>query len=145
MFFSHVVRSEDRDKRCGRRGPFYIRTPMRILAFDQTHRADHFKTKRPRGFDGVDRRSSRRANIVDDHDLRTGLAKAFNTLAGAVLLLGLADEEAVQSSAGDGYRDDNWIGAHRQSADGTRFPALLANFFEKYLADQLAAAGVERS
>ena len=61
-----------------------------------------------------------------------------------MLLLGLADEEAVQGSAGDGDGDDDGVGAHGQSSDGVGVPALRAHFLKKNLADQLRAASIER-
>ena len=85
------------------------------------------------------------ADIVDDHYARAFFAEAFDTLAGAVLLLGFADEEAMQGSAGDGDGHYDRIGSHGQSAYRIGVPALAPHFIEEYLADQLRATSVERS
>src|SRR5271169_3618149 len=135
MLFSHFGRRENRNKRCGGCGLFYVGTAVRILSFDQAHRADYFEPKGTGDFNGVDRGSSRRADIVDDHDGRAGFAEAFDALAGSVLLFGFANQEAMQRAACDSHGDDNWVSAQGESADGGWFPALLANFFQKYLAD----------
>ena len=71
-------------------------------------------------------------------------AEAFDALAGAVLLLGFADKEAVDFAAGYGDGYDDGVGAHGQSADGFGFPPELANFFKENFARELCPAGIER-
>ena len=70
--------------------------------------------------------------------------EAFDALASAMLLLGLADEKAMHLAARHRYSYDNRIGAHSQSADGICFPALLADLIEENFANQLRAASIER-
>ena len=60
---------------------------MGILTLDQAHCADDFETEGAGRFDGIDRRSSRGADIVDDDDRRARLAEALDALSGSVLLL----------------------------------------------------------
>src|SRR5437868_4170334 len=104
---------------------------MRVLAFDQAHCADYFETICAGRFNGLDRRSPSCADVVNDNNPRAGLTEALDTLASPMLLLGFTNQEAMQRAAGDGDCDDNGVRAHRQSADGGRFPALLANFLQK--------------
>jgi len=71
------------------------------------------------------------------------LTEAFDALAGTVFLLGFADEEAVERSAGDGDGD------HDGSAPMVSPPMASAcqawrAFHRERLADQLRAAGIER-
>src|SRR5437016_11924781 len=145
MLLPYFGCGKDRDEVRGRGGFLYIRSTMGILALDEAHHANHFESEFTGRFDGLHGRGSGGANIVHDHHLRAFLAEAFDTLASTVLLLGLTHEEAVYGSAGDSDGDDDGVGAHGQSADGGRFPALLADFSEKDFANELCSVGVESS
>lgn len=118
---------------------------MGILALDQAHDANDFESEVARRFDGINCRSSSRANVVDDHDFGTRLAEAFDALSSPVLLLRFADQKTVQRPAGNHDGDDDGIGTQRKSANGAWLPALLVDFVEENLAGELRAAGIERS
>src|SRR5262249_35024137 len=83
------------------------------------------------------------ADVIDNDDFGALLAEAFDTLTSTVLLLGFADEEAVELAAGDGYSNDDRVGSHGESTDGWGLPAALANLVEDNVAGELGAAGVE--
>src|SRR5260221_13997562 len=145
MLLSHFGCRKDRDEICGGGGFFYIWAAIGIRTLDEAHNAYYFKAIVACGFDGLHGGGTGGAHIVHDHHLRAFLAEAFDTLAGAVLLLGLAHEEAVDGSAGDSEGDYDGVRTHGQSADCGRFPALLADFSEEDFADELRAAGVART
>ena len=118
MHFPHIIRGEDRHERRWRSSLLHVRTAVGFFALYQAHHTDHFESELARGFDGLNGRSSGGANVVHDHHARALFAKAFDPLAGAVLLLGLPHQKAVDLSAGDSYGHDNRVCAHSQSADG---------------------------
>src|SRR5258708_32786203 len=100
MLLSHFGCGKDRDEICGGGGFFYIWAAIGILTLDEAHNAYNFKAIVACGFDGLYGGGTRGAHIVHDHHLRAFFAEAFDTLAGAVLLRGLAHEEAGDGSAG---------------------------------------------
>jgi len=117
---------------------------MRFLAFDQAHDADYFEAEFAGSFDGLDSGRSGGANIVHNHHCGAFLREAFDASGGTVLFLRLAHQETMNRPTGYGYCDHDRIGAHRETADGFRFPFLLTNLLQKYLASQLRAAAVKR-
>src|SRR5208283_5133694 len=70
--------------------------------------------------------------------------KAFDALAGAVLLFGFSNQKPMQGSAYDRNRHNDGIRTHGQSADRVGVPALAAHFVKKHLAGELCAASVQR-
>src|ERR1019366_4234717 len=144
MLFPYLIRREDRDEVGGGGGFFYTGASAGILALDEGHNADHFEAEFAGRFDGLHGGGSGGANIVHDHHPRAFFAEAFDALAGAVLLLRLAHEEAVEGSASDSDGHYDGVGTHGQSADGIGVPSLAAHFIEENLADQLRAASVKR-
>src|SRR5580700_9580503 len=79
---------------------------------DQAHHADDFKSKFAYRLDRLNCRRSRSADVIHDHDARTLLSKAFDPLSRAMLLLGFADEKAVNLAAGHGHGYHHGIGPH---------------------------------
>ena len=87
-------------------------------------------------------------------DARALLAKSFNAAAGAVGLLGLADQKAVEQGragmflrapgAGRGHIGDDGVGAHGESADGFGVDSVCFQQFENGVAGEAAAFGVQR-
>lgn len=144
MLFSHVGRGEDRDEGRRRSSFLDIWKAVGLLALDEAHDADDIESEIAGRIDGLDGRGARGADIVDDDDTCTFLAKAFDTLAGTVLLLGLADEEAMERAAY--YRDanHNWVSAHSEAADGVGVPVLRPHFFQEDQAGEARSASVKR-
>src|SRR5260370_13141500 len=95
---------------------------MRTL--DEAHNAYYFKAIVACGFDGLHGGGTGGAHIVHDHYLRAFLAEAFDTLAGAVLLLGLAHEEALDGSAGDSASHYPGLRTHSHSPDSAHSPPI---------------------
>ena len=110
-----------------------------------THDSSYIEAKVTRRLNGLNGRRAGGTDIVHDDHARAFFAKAFDALARAVLLFGLTHQESVQRAAGYGNGHDDGIGTHGQSADGIGVPPLTAHFIKEDLADQLRAAGVERS
>src|SRR5450631_763746 len=144
VLFPYLIGRKDRNKGSGRGGFFYTGAAVGILALDEAHRADHFEAVFSRRFDGLHGGGPGSAHIVHDHHARAFFTEALDALAGAVLLLGFAHEEAVQGPAGDGDGHDDGVGTHGQSSNGVGFPALLADFIEEDFTDELRATSVER-
>src|ERR1700675_2016708 len=100
MLFSDLIRRKNRDEIRGRGGFFYAGSAGGILALNQAHNAGHFEAVLAGSFNGLHGGGSGGAYIVHDNHLRAFFAEAFDALAGAMLLLGLTDQEAVHSSTG---------------------------------------------
>src|ERR1700691_250696 len=145
MLFPYIGCGENRDKVRGHGGFFHMGTAMSILTLDQAHCAYHFETVFAGSFNGLHGRGAGSTHVIHDHDPCAFFSEAFDALAGAVLLFGFAYKESVESAAGDGNGYDDWVGAHGESTDRVGLPALLADFIEKDLPNQLRAPGVERS
>src|SRR5580704_9754749 len=77
VFRAHIASGEDGDERSLGRGPFYAGPSLGFLALHQAHRTDYLKPKFSRRFDGLNRRRTGGADIVDDHHFRALLAKTF--------------------------------------------------------------------
>ena len=111
------------------------------------------------GFDGRDGAAAGGADVVDDDDLRSLFEEAFDLAAGAVGLLGFADEEALQElrcrvggieallegvpRAGAGGVGDERVGSHGEAADGFGLREMLADEVVEDQAGEAAAFGVE--
>src|SRR6185437_9026575 len=76
-------------------------------------------------------------------DLGAFLAKAFDPLSGAVLLLGLTHEESIYVPAGHGNRDGQWIRAHGEPTDSIGLPTAGVYFIQQCLASELGSASVQ--
>src|SRR5579863_1258114 len=101
MLCPHVFGAEKAQERSAARGPFHCGTAVGFFAFDNTHDSSDDHAGLARGFNRVDGGGAGGADVVDDNDAGAFAAEAFNAAACAVLLLGLADEEAVkEGSAG---------------------------------------------
>src|SRR5262245_9202829 len=144
VFPAHVLGFEDRHEWRRRRSLLDARPSASFFTLYQTHHAHHFESELARRLDRLHGGGARGADVVDDHDLGTLLAKAFNALSHAVLLLCLADKKPVPLAAGHGNRDHDRICAHGQAADGLRFPSALPDFFGEDLSGELRPARIER-
>src|SRR2546428_12130498 len=80
-----------------------------FLALNQAHDANNLETEIPGGVDCLNRRGSRGADIIRNHNARPFFLKAFNSLLGTVLLVRLADQKSVQLAARDRHGGHNWI------------------------------------
>lgn len=112
------------------------------------------------GLHGEDGGAAGGADVVDDDDGGAGLEETFDPAAGAVGLLGFADEEAVEEfglgvggeiTAGDGRPGagagdvgDKGVGAHGEAADGDGVGDVPADEVVEEEAGEAAALGVER-
>ena len=128
MFGADVVGRKQAKKRSTLRSNFDGGAAVRFLALDD---ADHGGDNHS-GFagclDGVDGGGAGGADVVHDDHAGAGLVEAFNAAAGAVGLLGLADEETVEQwcggagkrapCAGGGHVGDDGVRAQGESADG---------------------------
>src|SRR5689334_11238746 len=94
MFLPHIVRPKDGNEGRDARRFLHIRSSFGFFPLHQAHNAHYFKSELARSLDGLDSRSSRRANIVDDDNARAFLPKALNTLPGAVLFPTLANQKS---------------------------------------------------
>src|SRR5579872_1296067 len=143
MLFAHVTRGENRDERGGRGSLFYIRASIGFFALDQTHHANDIESELACRFDRLDGGGPGRADVVDDDDAGTLLAKALDALSGAVLLLSLANQKSIQLTADYGHGDDDGISAHGKPADRLRLPASLADLFQEDFSGKVRTFGVE--
>ena len=69
--------------------------------------------------------------------------ETLDALSGAVLLLGFANEEAVEFAADHRNRHHDRVRAHRQAADGLRFPPALPDLFQENFPCQPRTFGIE--
>jgi hypothetical protein len=124
------------------------------------------------GLDGGDSGTARGADVVDDDDRRAGVEEALNAAAGAVSLLGLADQEAVEERgrragvfvgkfklggegdnlvvvaespgrSGGGIGDER-VGSHGEASDGEGVGHVLADDVVEDQAGETASLSVER-
>ncbi len=89
MFPAYVIGGKNCNERSRRGGFFYIGTAAGILAFDQAHCADYFKTKFTGGFDSLHGRRSGSAYVIHDDNARAFFAETLDTLTGAMLFSAL--------------------------------------------------------
>ena len=73
-----------------------------LFAVDQAEDAGDVHAGFAGGFDGGDGGAAGGADVVDDDDVGSGMEEALDLAAGAVGLLGFADEEAVDERWRDG-------------------------------------------
>src|ERR1039458_10035874 len=99
MLLSDFSCSVDGDKGRGRGCFFYVGTALCILALDQANHAGDIESGLAGRFDRLHSGATGRANIIHDDHARALFAEAFDALACAVLLFGLAHQKAVQRSA----------------------------------------------
>lgn len=142
MLRPHVIGRKDRHELRRGRGSLNRGAPICFLALYQTHRTNHFESEFACGFDRLNRGSARGADIIHNHDWRPFFAKALDAPAGSVLFFAFANEKTMNAAARHRDGDDDWICAHRQSANGLRLPAMRANFLQKHLASESRAASV---
>ena len=140
----HIVRRKHRNEPCRRSRMLDTKASLCLLAFDQAHDADNLEAKFARSFDGLDRRGSSRADVIDDHYPGALFAKALDALTSTMLFLSLTYQECVDIAAYDGDRYSKRISTHRQPADRFRIPTPRANLIQKNLSRQLSAACIER-
>jgi hypothetical protein len=105
-------------------------------------------------FDRVDGGAAGGADVVDDDDARAFTAEAFDAAAGAVGLLGLAHQEAVQQRragmlkrpprTGRGDIRHDGVSPHGQAADSVGLDVAGFEEFEDGVAGEAAALGVQR-
>src|SRR5438067_823144 len=99
VFFPHLSGGEDADELRSLGGLLNLRTPACLLPLNQTNHAGDLKAEFARRLDCLDRRRPGRADIINNHNPRAALSKAFDALPCAVLLLSLADDESVNIEA----------------------------------------------
>jgi len=105
------------------------------------------------GFNGVDGGGAGGANVVDNDDANAGTAEPFNAAAGAVSLLGFANEKAVEERRGGvglgspgacgGYVGDDGVRAKRESADCFCVDVILIEKLKNGVAGKASAFCVE--
>jgi hypothetical protein len=102
MHLSHIIRCEDCYKRRRRCSLIHARATVGFFAFHQAHHANDSESEFARGLDRLNRGSSSGANVIHNHHARAFFTKAFDPLAGTVLLLALPNQKTVDLSAGYG-------------------------------------------
>src|SRR5581483_3901345 len=143
VFFANVGRGKNGNEGRGGSGFFNVRASFRFFPLDQAHHANDLESEFAGGFDGLNGRGARGADIVDNNDSRAFFSKAFDTLASAVLLLGFAYQKAAEITAEHRDRNHDRISSHGQAADGLRLPSTLANFLEKNFPGEARALGIK--
>jgi len=154
VFFADVLCGEDGDEGNGASGLLDGRAAVSLLAFDEAGDGDDVETELLGGFNGLDSGGSGGANVIDDDDLGAFFAEAFDSLGHAMLLLGLADQEAVDESVTGGFAmallstessdgDDDGVGAHGEATDSLGVPAASANLVEENASGKLGAVGMK--
>lgn len=145
VFFSHIARCENGDewRRVG--GFFYVGSAVCLFTLHQTHHPNYLESKLASSLDGLHRRSARSADIVDNDYACALLAETLDALSGAMLLFGLAYQEAMQIAADDRNGDNDRVGTEGETTDGFGLPPALADFFEEDLAGKTRTLGIERS
>jgi len=134
------------------------RAAVGLFTLDQADHGGNAHSRLAGGFDGVDGRGAGGAHVIHDDHARASTAEALDAAAGAVRLLGLAHEEALEHlrfglaalncldgapSSGDGNRRNDGVRAHGQSADGLGLNAAPFEQINNGLAGVPAALGVE--
>src|SRR5579872_1185787 len=144
MLLPYIARSKDRHKRRRRGSLLHIRPSVRLFALHQAHHASDFESKFSGGFDRLNGRRSRGANIIHDHHSRRLAAEALDPLPRSMLLFSLAHQKTIQSPAShrDGYHDR--IGSHSQPPNCLRVPASSLDFFQKNLPRELRSTRIKR-
>ena len=142
-----------------------------LFAIDQAEDAGDGHSGVAGGLDGSDGGATGGADVVDDDDGGAGVEKAFDAAAGAVGLLGLADEESVEEwgrgagvfvgevelggegddfvvvaegpGGGGGGVGDERVGSHGEASDGEGGGHLFADEVVEDQAGETASLGVE--
>ena len=122
------------------------------FGFFAFYQADHGKDLHScvtRGFDRGDCRCARGAHVIHDDHRSSRLAKTLNASSGAVSLLGLAYQKAIdylrtrsfQSMPGARccYVADHWVCSQRQSPNSARLELMLSDEIEDRKAGEAAA------
>ena len=159
MSGANVARGEDADERRSGGSGFDVGAAA-LLAVDQAEDSYDDHAGLARGFDGGDGGASGGADIIDDDDRRFLFEEAFDFAAGAVGLLGFADEEALEEfrcrvgwvqalfegapGAGAGGVGDEGVGSHGEAADGFGLGEVLTDEVVEDQPGEAASLGVER-
>ena len=130
MFGADLDCGEKAEERCICCGCLNCGAAVCFLALHEANNRGHFHAGFARSFNGVDSGRAGGANVVDDYNGSTLTTEAFNAAAGAMGLLGFADQEAVNQrrtrmglgtpGACSGDIAHNGVGAHGEPADGIR-------------------------
>lgn len=131
------------------RGGLHGRTSLGLFALHNADNCGHGHPGLLCGMDGADGGGACGADIVNDDYAGTLSTEAFDSPAGAVGLLRLADKKAMkQRSAGGGdgapgrgcrHIRDDWIRAHGKAAYGFSIDVMLFEQTENSLAGEAAA------
>src|SRR5580765_8418111 len=144
----YVIGCKHRDEPCRCTSLLYRRSAPGLQSLYQAGDAYDVKAKIPRGFNGLNGRAARSADVIHNHHARAFLLKAFHAATHAVRFLRFAHEKTVNGNTGlradDRGGNHDGIGAHGESAYGLRLPALLAEKIEKDAASEFGAEGVKR-
>ena len=149
---ANILRAKEPEEgRAG--GGFDRRTAIGFFALHQADHSNHMHSRLARGFNGHDGRGARGADIIDNDDRRTGLGEALDAACGSMRFFLFANEKAVdhrrswriQSTpgAGRGGMADDRVGSERESSEGARLQAMLANEIEDSQAGKPAAFAAE--
>src|SRR5438552_18373482 len=110
MLSPHFVCIKDCNKPGRRRSLLHACSSACFLALNQAHDANNLETEIPGGVDCLNRRGSRGADIIHNHNARPFFPKAFNSLTGTVLLVRLAVNISVLLAARYRHCVHYWIG-----------------------------------
>jgi hypothetical protein len=166
-----IVGGEDGEKGNSVGGRFDVDTAT-LLAVDEAENSRDVHAGSTGGFNGRDGGAASGADVVDDDDVGSELEEAFDAPAGAMGLLGFADEEAMDEGgsgtgvfvtefegarefedlgvvgegpgAGAGSVRDEGVGSHGEAANGLGVGDVLTDEIVEDETGEAAAFGVER-
>ena len=143
MFLAHIVRAKDGNEGRDARRFLHVWPSFGFFPLHQAHNAYYFKSELARSFDGLDSRSSRRADIVHDNNARAFLPKALDTLPCAVLFAALANQKSTYFTAHHRDCDDDRVGSHCKTAHRLRPPPARSDLFQEYFSRESRSQGIE--